>query len=67
MLYKITTECIFSETGGLCQQIDDVVMAGTLSVTLSDYCINKMEKNVVIPLILKFYCRYLLDRYNRKN
>ena len=43
MLYKITTECIFSETGGLCQQIDDVAMAGTLSVTLSDYCINKME------------------------
>ena len=42
-------------------------MGGTLPVTLSDCFINKMEKDVVIPLKPKFYYRYVDDTYNRRN
>ena len=42
-------------------------MGGTLSVTLSDCFMNKMEKDFVIPFKPKFYCRYVDDKYNRKN
>ena len=41
-------------------------MGGTLSVTLSDCFMNRMEKDVVIPLKPKFYCRYVDDTYNRR-
>ena len=42
-------------------------MGHTLSVTLSDCFMNKKEKDVVIPLKLKFYCRYVDDTYNRRS
>ena len=42
-------------------------MGGTLSVTLSDCVMNKMEKDVIISLKPKFYCRYVNDTYNRRN
>ena len=42
-------------------------MGHTLSVTLSDCSMNKREKDVVIPLKLKFYCRYVDDSYNRRS
>ena len=41
-------------------------MGGTLSVTLLDIFMNKMEKDVVIPLKPKFYRRYVDDTYNRR-
>ena len=42
-------------------------MGGTLSVTLSDCLMNKMEKDFVISFKPKFFCRYADDKYNRKN
>ena len=39
-------------------------MSGTLSVTLLDCFMNKTEKDVVISLKPKFYCRYVDDTYN---
>ena len=36
-------------------------MGGTLSVTLSDCFMNKMEKDVGIPLKPKFHCRDVDD------
>ena len=54
LLHKLTTECTFSVTGRLCKQIDGVAMGGTLSVTLSDCFMNKMEKDVVIPSQTEF-------------
>ena len=42
-------------------------MGGTLSVTLLDCFMNKMEKDVVIPLRQKFYFRYVRNTYNRRN
>ena len=67
LLNKLTTECTFSVAGKLGKQIDGVAMSGTLSLTLSDCFLYKMENDVVIPLKLKFYCRHVGDTYNRIN
>ena len=50
-----------------CKQIDGVAMGGTLSVTLMDWFKNKIEKDVVILVKPKFYCRYVDEIYNRRN
>ena len=41
-------------------------MGGTLSVILSDCFMNKMERNIVLPLKPKFYRRFVDDTYRRK-
>ena len=41
-------------------------MGGTLSVTLSDCFINKMERDIVLPLKPKFYRRFVDDTYRRR-
>ena len=56
LLYKLTRECTFRVTGRLRKHVDGVAMGGTLSVTLSDCFMNKMEKDVVIPLKPKSFC-----------
>ena len=63
LLYKLTTESTFSATGKFRKQIDGISMGGTLSVTLSDCFMNKMEKGIILPLKLKFYRRF----YRRRN
>ena len=65
-LYKLTMECTFSATGKLWKQVDGVSMGGTLSVILSDCFMNKMERNIVLPLKPKFYRRFVDDTYRRK-
>ena len=55
LLYKLTTECTFSATGKLRKQLDGVSMRGTLSVTFSYCFMNKMERDIVLPLKSKFY------------
>ena len=50
-----------------CKETDGVAMGGTLSVTLIDWFKNKIEKDVVILLKPKFYCRYVDEIYNRRN
>ena len=42
-------------------------MSNTLSVTLMDWFMNKMEKDVAIPLKPKFCYRYVHSTYNRRN
>ena len=41
-------------------------MAGTLSVTLSDRFMNKMERDIILPLKPKFYRRFVHDTYRRR-
>ena len=65
-LYKLTMECTFSATGKLWKQVDGVSMGGTLSVILSDCFMNKMERNIVLPLKPKFYRRFVDDTYIRR-
>ena len=38
-------------------------MGGTLSVTLSDCFMNKMERDIILPLKPKFYRRFVDDTY----
>ena len=59
LLLKLTTECTFSINEQLYKQIDGVPMGDTLSVVLSDCFMNKMERNVVIPLKPTFYKRFV--------
>ena len=66
LLYKLTTECAFSVTGKLQKQVGGVSMGGTLSVTLSDRFMNKMGRDVVLPLKPKFYRRFVDDTYKRR-
>ena len=66
LLYKLTTECTFSATGKLRKQVDGVSMGGTLSVTLSECFMNKMERDIVLPLKPKFYRRFVDDTYRRR-
>ena len=65
LLLKLTTECKFSVNEQLFKQIDVFSMGGTLSVVLSDYFMNKMEKDAVIPFKPKFYKRFV-DIYRRR-
>ena len=67
LLHKLTTECTFNVKGRLRKQIDCVAMGGTLSVTVSNCFRYKMEKDVVMPLKPKFYCRNVEHTYNRRN
>ena len=41
---------MYSINEQLCKQIDGVSMVGTLSVFLSDCFMNKMKRDVFIPL-----------------
>ena len=41
-------------------------MGGTLSVTLSNCFMNKMERDIVLPLKPKFYRRFIDDTYRRR-
>ena len=66
LLYKLTKECTFSANGKLYKQIDGVSMGGPVSVVMSGCFMNKMEREVVIPMQPKFYKRYVDDTYNRR-
>ena len=66
LLYKLTTECTFNAIGKLRKQVDGVSMGGTLSVILSDCFMNKMERDIILPLKPKFYRRFLDDTYRRR-
>ena len=66
LLLKLTTEYTFSVNEQLFKQIDVFSMGGTLSVVLSDYFMNKMEKDAVIPFKPKFYKRFVDDIYRRR-
>ena len=64
LLLKLITECTFSVNEQLCKQVDGVSMGGTWSVVISDCFMNKMERDVVIPLKPKFYKRFVDERFD---
>ena len=41
-------------------------MGSTLSVMLSDCLMNKVERDIVLSLKSKFYCRFVDDTYKRR-
>ena len=66
LLYKLTTECTFRAIGKFWKEVDGVSMGGTLSVILSDCFMNKMERDIILPLKPKFYRRFVDDTYMRR-
>ena len=64
--YKLTTECTFNATEKLRKKVDGVSMGGILSVILSDCFMNKMKRDIVLPLKPKFYRRFVDDTYRRR-
>ena len=66
LLLKLTKECTFSANDKLFKQIDGVSMGGPASVVLAGCFVNKMERDVVVPLKPKFYRRFVDDTYNRR-
>ena len=47
-----------------CKQVDGVAMQGTIFLILSDCFMNKMERDIFIPLEPKF-CKHLLSNTYR--
>ena len=66
LLYKLTTECTFSAIGKLRKQVDGVSLGGTISVILSDCLMNKMERDIVLPLKSKLYRQFVDDTFRRR-
>ena len=55
LLEKLTQNCIFSVNNKLIKQVDGYSMGGAISVIMSAIHMNRMEKEHVVPLKLKFY------------
>ena len=66
LLYKLTTECTFSAIGKLRKEVDGVFVGVTLSVILSDCFMNKMERDIALPLKPKFYRQFVANIYRRR-
>ena len=62
----LQTEWTFSATAKLRKKVNGVSMGGTLSVMLSDCFVNKMERDIVLPLKPKFYRRFVDGTYRRR-
>ena len=66
LLIKLMKECAFSVNNQLIKQIDECPMGGPISVVFTDIYMCKMEDDVVAPLKLIFYKRYVDDTYIRR-
>ena len=66
LLTKLTTENTFTFNSKYYRQIDGCTMGGPLSVILSDICMTKIEKEIVVPTNPSFYYRYVDDIINRR-
>ena len=44
LLYKLSSQCVFSVNNQLIKQIDGCPMGGPISVVFSDIFMNKMER-----------------------
>ena len=66
LLEKITKDCTFQLSFKFYKQVDGCAMGRSLSVTLSDIDMAKMEDDIVEKYQLKFYKRYVDDIINRR-
>ena len=67
LLLKLTKEFVFSVNNRLIKQIDGCAMGGLISVDFSDIYVSKMEEDIVTPMKLHFYKRYVDGTYIRRN
>ena len=66
LLLKVITECSFQLKQKLYKQTEGYSMGGPLSVTLADIQLVRTENDVVKPLKLLFYKRYLDNISSRR-
>ena len=66
LLTKLTSENTFVFNSTFYKQIDGCTMGGPLSVILSDICMTKIEKEIVVPTNPPFYHRYVDDIINKR-
>ena len=67
LLERLCFENQFSYNGTLATQIEGCTMGGSLSGTLSNIFMKKLEQDIVVPTSPIFYKRYVDDVYNRRN
>ena len=67
LLLKLTTECSFQFNHQLLKQVEGCTIGGSLSVTLAEIHMIRMENDVAIPLKAIFYKRFVDDIINRRN
>ena len=61
LLRRLSSDCLFTVNNRLMKQIDGCPMGGPISVVFSGIYMNKMEKDVVIPMNPSLYKRYVDD------
>ena len=66
LLMKLATERTFKFSSRFLKQVDGCTMGEQLSVTFSDIFMVKMENDVSIDLICKFFIRFADDIYSRQ-
>ena len=66
LLTKLTKDRTFSVNNCLIKKFDGCPMDGPISVVFPDFYMCKMEYDVVVPIKLIFYKRYIDDTYVRR-
>ena len=66
LLYKLSSECVFSVNNQLIKQIDGCPMERPISVVYSDIFMNKMERDFVIPIAPNLYKCYVDDTFAKR-
>ena len=66
LLYKLSSQCVFSVNNQLIKQIDGCPMGGPISVVFSDIFMNKMERDIVIPIASNLYKRCVDDTFAKR-
>ena len=59
LLYKLSSQCVFSVNNQLIKQIDGCPMGRPISVVFSDIFVNKFERDIVIPIAPNLYKHYV--------
>ncbi|XP_078365461.1 uncharacterized protein LOC144649756 [Oculina patagonica] len=66
LLERVTKGTVFSFNGQLYKQIDGCSMGNPLSPTLANIFMCKLEEDIVTPLNLPFYDRYVDDCFSKR-
>ena len=66
LLYKLSSQCVFSVNNQLIKQIDGCPMGGPIPVVFSDIFMNKMKRDIVIPIAPNLNKRYLDDTFAKQ-
>ena len=66
MLLNLCVKSLYSVNNQLIKQIDGCPMGGPISVVFSDIFMNKMERDIVIPIAPNLYKYYVDDIFAKR-